>query len=283
MKIYIIGKNGQLGYDLERVLSKKYIVDGGGKEKFDINKVDDFLDFIKNKYNILINCSAYLDVVLSEKYIKDAFLMNANLPTVIAKFCYENKIRFFHFSTDYVFDGKKRTPYLEDDRCNPLNNYGLSKYVGERMILENNPDAKILRVSGLYGKRESRSKGYNFVSFILKKAENKEAVSVVDDQVLTPTYTYNIARQVEKIIDYDLSGIIHSTDEGETSWYGFALMIKKIMKLSIIIKPRDSKGLFPERPSYSVLENRVLKDNGINLMKFWMESLEYFLKVDLKG
>ncbi|MEO0289261.1 MAG: dTDP-4-dehydrorhamnose reductase [candidate division WOR-3 bacterium] len=283
MKIYIIGKNGQLGYDLERVLSKKYVVDGGGKEKFDIKKVDDFLDFIKNKYDILINCSAYLDVVSSEKYIKDAFLMNANLPAVIAKFCNENKIRFFHFSTDYVFDGKKKTPYIEKDRCDPLNNYGLSKYIGELMILENNPDAKILRVSGLYGKRESKSKGYNFVSFILRKAENKEAVSVVDDQVLTPTYTYNIAKQVEKIIDYDLSGIIHSTDEGETSWYGFALMIKKIMKLDIRIEARDSKGLFPERPSYSVLENKILKDNGINLMKCWMESLEYFLKVDLKG
>lgn len=283
MKIYIIGKNGQLGYDLERVLSKKYIVDGGGKEKFDIKKIDDFLDFIKNKYDILINCSAYLDVASSEKFIKDAFLMNANLPTVMAKFCYENKIRFFHFSTDYVFDGKKKNPYIEDDRCNPLNNYGLSKYVGERMILENNPEAKILRVSGLYGKRESKSKGYNFVSFILKKAINKETVTIVNDQVLTPTYTYNIARQLEHIIDYDLSGIIHSTDEGETSWYGFALAIKKIMKLEIKIKPRDSKGLYPKRPSYSVLENRVLKDNGKNLMKDWKESLEYFLKVDMKG
>ncbi|MEJ5307093.1 MAG: dTDP-4-dehydrorhamnose reductase [candidate division WOR-3 bacterium] len=283
MKIYIIGKNGQLGYDLERVLSKKYLVDGGGKEKFDIRKIDDFLSFIKNRYDILINCSAYLDVVSSERFIKDAFLMNSNLPTVMAKFCYKNKIKFFHFSTDYVFDGKKKKPYIEGDRCNPLNNYGLSKYIGERMILENNPDAKILRVSGLYGRCESKSKGYNFVSFILKKAENKEDVSVVNDQVLTPTYTYNIARQVEKIIDYDLSGIIHSTDEGETSWYGFALMIKKIMKLRIKIKTRDSKGLYPERPSYSVLENRVLKDDGINLMKFWKESLEYFLKVDLKG
>ncbi len=97
MKIYIIGKNGQLGFDLDRVLSKKYEVDGGGREKFDVRRVDDFLAFIKFKYDIIINCSAYLDVVNSEKYIKDSFLMNAILPSVISKYCYENKIKFFHF------------------------------------------------------------------------------------------------------------------------------------------------------------------------------------------
>ncbi|MDI6700196.1 MAG: dTDP-4-dehydrorhamnose reductase [bacterium] len=281
MRIYIIGKNGQLGFDLDRVLSKRFKVDGGGRETFDVRRVDEFLSFVKGKYDLIINCSAYLDVVKSEKYIKDSFLMNAILPSVISKFCYDNRIKFFHFSTDYVFDGRKRTPYVEVDRCDPLNNYGLSKYVGERMILENNPDAKILRVSGLYGKRESKSKGYNFVSFILKKAEKREKVQIVNDQFLTPTYTLNIAKQVEKLIDFDISGIIHSTDEGETSWYDFALEIKRVLKLDLKIEKRDSQDLFPKRPKYSVLENAVLKKNCINIMRNWKESLEYFLKVDL--
>lgn len=277
MRIYIIGSTGQLGYDLYKVLSGKHQVDGGGREKFDILKVEDVSNFFSKKFDLVINCAAFLDVVKSETRIRDSFLMNSLAPSIIAKYFYDNKIKFIHFSTDYVFNGFKKNPYIESDECDPLNMYGLSKFIGEKMILENDPEALILRTSGLYGEKISKSKGYNFVSYLIEKSKTKKVLEIVDDQILTPTWTYNIAKQVEKLIDYDLDGIVHCTDEGQTSWYDFAVYIKKILKLKIDIKRSKSKYFPPKRPVYSVLENKILKDNSLNIMRDWKDSIKDFL------
>ncbi len=278
MRIYIIGSTGQLGYDLYKVLSGKHQVDGGGREKFDILKVEDIPKFFSKKFDLVINCAAFLDVVKSETRIKDSFLINSLVPSILAKYFYDNKIKFIHFSTDYVFNGFKRKPYIESDECDPLNIYGLSKFIGEKMILENNPDALILRTSGLYGEKISKSKGYNFVSYLIEKSKTEKVLKIVDDQILTPTLTYNIAKQVEKLIDYDLRGIVHCTDEGKTSWYDFAVYIKKILKLKVDIIRSKSKYFFPKRPMYSVLENKILKENSLNVMREWKDSIKDFLE-----
>jgi dTDP-4-dehydrorhamnose reductase len=196
----------------------------------------------------------------------------------IAHVCRKKNIRFIHFSTDYVFDGEKRTPYIETDKCNPLNIYGMSKYIGEEGILEVNPNASVLRVSGLYGRVVSRAKGYNFISLFLRKAKENDVIEVVSDEILTPTYTLNAAKQTLLVFENGISGIIHSTDEGEVSWFDFASEISRQMKLKIKVKRKKSSSNSIARPKYSVLENRKLNELGLNIMKDWRESLREFLK-----
>lgn len=278
MRILLIGSTGQLGSDILIRLERKHRVTHGGRELFDIMNGSHIRRIEQGKYDAVINCAAFLDVPLAEKSPRDAMAMNAEAVMRMARACFKSGAKFIHFSTDYVFDGKKRQPYTEDDACNPLNVYGLTKYVGERMALAENPDAAVMRVSGLYGKTLSRAKGYNFISLFLKKAFEASEVEVVCDEVLTPTWTANVARQTEAVLGSGISGIIHSTDEGGVSWHGFASEIASYMKLKTKVKKIRQKGGPVERPKYSVLENRVLKRNKMNLMTHWRESLHSFLR-----
>jgi len=278
MKICLIGSTGQLGSDILKVFEKKHKVVHGGRDLFDVSKIQDVDKFIKGNFDAVINCSAFLDVPLAEKSIRESLIMNSIAPMHIADACARHKIKFIHFSTDYVFDGKKKKPYIETDKCNPLNIYGFSKYIGEEGILSVNPKSAIMRVSGLYGKTLSKAKGYNFISLFLKRASELTKVDVVCDEVLTPTYTLNAAKQTNLVFENDICGIIHSTDEGEVSWYDFACEIKKQLKLKVkVIKKRQEKSSV-ERPKYSVLENKKLKDAKLNIMKDWKESLTEFLE-----
>ncbi len=282
MNIYIIGNTGQLGYDLQRVLSHYYTIDGGGREKFNIENTEEFLDFIKNKFDIIINCSAFHNVPLCEKEQKKAFLLNSNIPSKIAEFTFKNKIKFIHFSTDYVFDGKKRSPYIETDKPNPLNIYGKSKYEGEKEILKYNKNALILRVSGLYGKKISRVKGYNFITKIIELSKKQDSIDIVSNEILTPTYTLNIAKQIVSIIENDLNGIVHCTDNGEVSWYNFAKEVFHILNIKTKLNPINSNTITDViRPEYSVLKNSVLIDQNIDNMLFWKESLNLYLNENI--
>jgi len=277
MKIYIIGKNGQLGSDIDRELSKNHSCEGGGREYSDITETDKFFHSIKGKYDVIINTSGYVNVPRSEIHPEEAFVMNTVLPSRIAEFCRDNSMKFIHFSTDYVFDGYQKTPYVEEDKPNPVNMYGLSKYAGEIAVLNANPDSAVLRVSGLYGRNVSKGKRTNFPSMIIERCRNGEPFDVVDDQISTPTYTVNVARQMELILKNNISGIVHATDEGAVSWYGFALEIVKIINSKCKIHPVTNIVQEVKRPAYSVLENGVLKKHSINIMKDWHESLKEYL------
>ncbi|MDD3804081.1 MAG: dTDP-4-dehydrorhamnose reductase [bacterium] len=278
MKILLIGSTGQLGSDILRLFEKKHSVVSGGREIFDIRYADEFGNFIKNRFSAVINCAAFLDVPLAEKSVRDPLLMNYYAPMKMAGECRKRNVRFIHFSTDYVFDGKKNSPYIEDDSANPLNVYGMTKYMGERGVLYENPSASVMRVSGLYGKTPSRAKGYNFISLFLDKAGKSEIVDVVGDEILTPTSTRNIARQTLVVLENGVSGIIHSTDEGEVSWHSFAEEIASFMKLKVKVNKTTQAQSAVSRPKYSVLENRKLKDAGLNVMKDWKASLHEFLR-----
>lgn len=276
MKIYITGANGQLGSDLFKVLSKGHNVAGGGRDTFNIENTDAFLEHIKGKFDMLINTAAFHNVPMCEKEHGKAFLYNRDIPGRMAKYCRENDIAFMHFSTDYVFDGKKHAPYSEEDKPNPLNVYGKSKYEGEQMVMDNNSDAMILRVCGLYGRVVSRIKGYNFVTMMLEKGR-QGSVSVVEDQILTPTHTLNVARQVERILGSDLKGIVHCTDNGEVSWYNFAKEIFSIAGMDTEVKPLKTYNDGVDRPEYSVLDNKKLSDNDMDIMPVWNEALREYL------
>ena len=277
MRIYIIGSTGQLGSDLSEVLSSEHSVEGGGRDTFDITETEQFIEYVKGNYDIVINTAAENNLKYCEENPQRAELINGDIPGRITDRLSGTGTRFIHFSTDYVFDGNKTSPYTERDTPNPLNTYARTKYQGEVNVLSANPDALILRVSGLYGRHKSRTKGYDFVSKVINKALSGEILKIVDDQILTPTHTLAVARQTALIIDSDLSGIIHCTDHGSVSWYEFADEALSIAGIKADIEPINTPQGSIIRPMYSVLENTRLKNAGIDNMKYWKDSLkEYF-------
>ena len=229
---------------------------------------------------MVINTAAFSNVPLCEKEKETAYRINALGPKNLAVVTNDIGARLLHISTDYVFDGKKQAPYVEDDEPSPLNVYGETKLAGERFIQEIAKKYIVMRVSGIYGHHPCRAKsGDNFVNMMLRLAQERGKVRVVDDEVLTPTSTIEIARQVEEIIDSDMSGLVHATAEGQCSWYEFAQEIFKITNTNVILEKADP-GEFSSavnRPKYSVLENKRLKDAGVNIFKHWKEGLREYL------
>ena len=281
MRIAVIGANGQLGSDLVQELSSEHQVTSLTHANIEITDIDNVKKILSSlKPDILLNTAAYNKVPEAEKFPVDAFRINAFGTLNLAKICQDEKIRFLHYSTDYVFDGKKSKPYIEDDLPNPLNVYGNSKLSGEYFALNYCEYSFVVRVSGIYGKVPSRSKGSNFISAILKLAAEKPEVKVVDDEVLTPTSTSAIAKNTKELIRTEAYGLYHMSCEGEVSWYEFAKTIWTELNIKTPLYPVSVKD-FPQvvkRPFYSVLENHKLKILGINKMPDWKEALLNFLK-----
>ena len=281
MRLAIIGANGQLGTDLKEVLSKDHDVTGlnhADIEITDIGSVKNTLSLIKP--DIVLNTAAYHIVPLAEQFPDKAFHINATGTLNLAKVCQELGIRLVHYSTDYVFDGKKQKPYTEDDYPNPLNVYASTKLSGEYFALNYSDRSYVIRVSGIYGKVACRAKGGNFITTMIKLAKEKPEVRVVNDEILTPTPTYHIAKNTAELIKTDAFGLYHMSCEGECSWYEFARVIWETLQLETPLYPASVKD-FPvvvKRPFYSVLENRNLGKTGINNMPYWKEALVNFLK-----
>ncbi len=278
----ITGANGQLGSDLNDVLSSGgYKIIALTHQDADLADSKKIIDLL-NEYqpNVFINTAAFHHVDQCEADLEKAMLINATAPALIAGICKERNITFIHFSTDYVFDGEKGSPYLETAIANPLNNYGISKRKGEEAILLINPNAIIIRVSAIYGKNPCRAKnGLNFVQLMLKKANENADLKVVDDEIVSPTSTESIANCVYELLNKNLSGIIHMTSEGSCSWFEFAQEIFNYSKTPANLTAAKSTD-FPAktpRPKYSVLENEVLKKNDLNFMPHWKTALHLYL------
>ena len=285
-RVIITGANGQLGADIVQHMAK-CVDDVLQLSHTQIDITDKFAveNLIKEyKPDVFINTAAYHHVDLCEDHPDLAISVNATAPAYIAELSAINKFKFVHFSTDYVFDGSKSSPYNESDITNPLNQYGISKSIGEQQILEANPDSLILRVSALYGIQPCRAKkGLNFVKLMLKLAKDRGEVKVVNDEFVSPTSTESIAHMLPRLLVNDLNGIVHLTAEGACSWYEFAEEIFKQTKTNVILMVATSDD-FPaktNRPKYSVLENRILKEANMNDMPHWKESLQRYLKYNL--
>jgi len=229
----------------------------------------------------LINTAAFHNVPKCEEERDTAYRVNGYALKELGMLCNELGIYLIHISTDYVFDGSKGKPYVETDTPNPLNTYGISKLVGEIYIRNYSEDYAIVRVSGLYGLNPCRAKGgRNFVETMIYLAEQGKDIKVVDDQFITPTFTLDVARQMKIIVKNHIQGIIHCTNEGETNWYEFARAIFDIAGVNARVFPRKTDpDREIKRPSYSVLENAVLKEKGINIMKHWKEALGEYLSL----
>jgi dTDP-4-dehydrorhamnose reductase len=285
MKLAVIGSNGQLGTDLMEVLSLEHDVTGlnhNDIEITDINSVRNALSAVKP--SILLNTAAYHIVPEAEKFPEKAFQINGIGALNLAKVSQELGIRLVHYSTDYVFDGAKQKPYTEDDRPNPLSVYANTKLSGEYFALNYCERSYVIRVSGIYGKVPCRAKGGNFITTMIKLANEKPEVRVVNDEILTPTPTYDIAKNTAVLINTDAFGLYHMSCEGEVSWYEFAKVIWETLQLKTPLYAASVKDfpLVVKRPFYSVLENKSLNKLGINQMPQWKEALKKFLVSEVK-
>jgi dTDP-4-dehydrorhamnose reductase len=283
MKVAVVGATGQLGSDICEILtSEGQEVVGLGHDQVDIGQFESVREVLAElRPGVVINTAAYHQVEKCEENPRKAFEVNAIGARNLALVCRDLDSYLIHISTDYVFDGEKKKPYLETDLPSPLNVYGNSKNAGDLFTGSLMEKALVMRTSGLYGRNPCRAKGgLNFVQLMLKLGKEREEVRVVDNEVLTPTSTLELARQIEVVVRQPIYGVAHATAEGSCSWYEFARAIfdmKGIETTLNVAGPDEFPAKVP-RPSYSVLENSVLKANGIHMFKHWKEGLQEYIE-----
>jgi dTDP-4-dehydrorhamnose reductase len=228
---------------------------------------------------VVVNTAAFHNVPRCEEQPDLAFAVNATAPLNLARTCTAIGARLVHVSTDYVFDGAKRAPYVEADRPSPLNVYGISKVAGEQAVLAYG-DHQVVRSSGLYGLRPCRAKGGNFIDTMYRVAAEKPEVRVVDDEILTPTFTGDLAAQIRVLALEGSPGLYHVTAGGSCSWYEFARAIFELGAFTTPLHPSSGNGAPGpvRRPSYSVLENAALARLGIDRMRPWRDALADYMQ-----
>jgi len=275
MKIALLGANGQLGRDLQQVLSD-HIVVPFTRDDFDVlDHVGTRAAISEARPTVILNTTAYHRVDDCESNVEMAYQANALAVLNLVRIANDLEAVLVHISTDYVFDGKSLVPYTEESQPMPLSVYGNSKLAGEYLVRSSARKYFLIRTSGLYGNAGSRGRGGNFVETMLAKARNREGIQVVNDQVLTPTYTVDVAHQIAAILATAHYGLFHMTNEGSCSWYEFALRIFQLAGVDADVTPTTS-DLYKTpaiRPRYSVLENARLKSLGLNRMRNWREAL----------
>ena len=273
MRILITGANGQLGYDLQRTLASHELI-LMDLPTFDLTKSSCVEQVVSARPDLVIHAAAYTDVDGAEHQPDLAMAVNAQGTEWVARGAERTKARLIYVSTDYVFDGLKRTPYLESDLANPLNQYGKSKLEGERRALDLCPNSLVVRTSWLYG-----THGKNFVKTMMRLAMEQPELHVVADQRGCPTYAGDLAQSLAKLLTLDIRGIVHATGTGDCTWYELASAIVSAMGRQIPVHPITTAeaGRRAARPKYSALANFVLKQSGITL-PHWKDSLVQFVK-----
>jgi len=277
----LIGAAGQLGFDLARTFDLPGTLLALTRKDMDIldtARVGDTLRALRP--TCVLNTAAWNLVDAAEEDPSPAYAINADAVGSLAEACHALGATLVHFSTDYVFDGARRVPYTERDTPNPISVYGATKLAGERIARERCERTLVIRVSGLYGIARSSGKGgTSFVETMLRVASQGRPLRVVSDQVLTPSYTLDIARTIWRVIDAGHLGLCHVTSGGETSWYDFAREIFRMQGLSPSLTPVTSAeyGARARRPPYSVLAHDTLRALGIPDPPDWKTALERYL------
>ncbi len=273
MRILITGADGQLGCELQPVLTEHKLVLGVWPE-FDLLKADAERYVYEAKPDVIIHAAAYTDVEGAEREPDLAMAVNAEGTERVARAAGKIGARLICLSTDYVFDGRKATPYEETDRPNPLNAYGRSKLEGERRALAHCSNTLIVRTAWLYGLQ-----GKNFVRTIMQRAVEQPTLRVVADQRGSPTHAGDLATAIARIVKTDLRGIAHATGAGDCTWHEFACEIVSLMGLSVPVRPITSEEArrAAVRPLYTVLANLVLAGAGIT-MPHWKDALTRFMR-----
>ncbi len=281
LRVVLVGAAGQLGCDLVRTFD----LDGElvplthrDLDVLDAARIAAVLAELRPTH--VVNTAAYNRVDQAEDDREAAFALNASAVGDLAAACQRLGATLVHFSTDYVFDGRRTTPYVESDAPNPLSVYGASKLAGERQAFERCERAHIVRLSGLYGMARSSGKGgTNFVETMLRLAAEGRPIRVVADQVLGPSYTLDVARKVWKILPRATHPIYHLTNAGETSWYGFTRRLFELAGVAADLAPTTAVelGLKARRPAYSVLAHARLAALGEDDLRPWDAALAAYV------
>jgi dTDP-4-dehydrorhamnose reductase len=277
--ILITGANGQLGNEFGAISSlyeDDYHFIFVGKQDLPI---DDFIAvecfFDQNEIDFCVNCAAYTAVDKAETETEQAYLINEIGVKNLATQCQKHNIKFIHISTDYVFDDTATSPITEQQTTNPLGVYGASKLKGEQAAIENNPSTLIIRTSWVYS-----SFGNNFLKTMIRLMNERESISVVNDQIGKPTYARDLANTVIEIIDSwedENAGIYNFSNSGNAiSWYDFACAIKESIQSKCIVNaiPSSAYPTPAKRPSYSVLDTTKLENQFSISIPNWENSLK---------
>ncbi|MFH0879701.1 MAG: dTDP-4-dehydrorhamnose reductase [Lentisphaerota bacterium] len=278
MKIFITGSKGQLAHDCMLVLKGRHEVKGLDLPELDIASRESVKNALRPfRPDVIVNCAAYTKVDAAETDRDAAQKANAEGPALLAQYVRGEGGMLLHISTDYVFDGMRTPPasYRENDVTAPTSWYGITKLQGEKAIALETDRFAILRTAWLYG-----ANGQNFLKTMLKLAlKNKEKpFKVVNDQFGSPTWSYRLAEQIARVAEAGGRGIYHATSEGHGTWYDLATKFLTAMQVPFAIEPCTTAD-YPtpaRRPGNSILENRRLKMQSINVMKDWQEDVEEF-------
>lgn len=276
MKVLVTGVKGQLGYDIVKECEKRNIdAVGVDIEEMDITNPAQVEEVIKEaQVDAVIHCAAWTAVDKAEEQVDLCRKVNKDGPANIAKVCEELDIPMMYFSTDYVFNGLGEEPWMEYEEREPLNVYGQTKYEGE-LEVERLKKYFTIRISWVFGLN-----GHNFIKTMLRLGKERGEVSVVNDQVGSPTYTYDLAKLCVDMIQTDKYGTYHATNQGYCSWYEFACEIFKQAGMNVKVNPVDSSA-FPAkavRPKNSRMNQTELDRNGFDRLPTWQDALERYLK-----
>ena len=273
MRILITGAQGQLGYALQQALSGEDLVLKDLPE-FDLTRPDSEAQIVAARPSVILHVGAYTNVDGAEREPDRAILVNAQGTTMVARAAATINARLIYLSTDYVFDGTKATPYLEEDMPHPVNVYGQSKREGEIAALAGCLNTLVVRTAWLYGHA-----GNNFVKTIMRLAAEKPFLDVVGDQRGCPTNADDLALALKDLLKSDLRGICHVTNTGDCTWHEFAEAIVNRMNLSIPVRPITTAqaGRLARRPAYSVLAPGRLATVRA-LLPHWQDALARFMK-----
>jgi len=278
-RILVTGAKGMLGRDLVGLLHSSFPGDeviGWDIEEIDIRKEKDTVAKIETlRPEVVIHLAAYTDVDGCESNEEGAFAVNAEGARHVALAASKCRAKMIYLSTDYVFDGEKKEPYLESDPPRPLNVYGHSKLKGEQYVQQEVGDFLIIRTQWLYGPF-----GKNFVDSILRQAGEKKTLSIVNDQTGSPTYTVDLAKAICVLIQFDTRGIFHVANSDLCTWYAFGqavLSLSGVSQVRVIPISTKELGRPAARPSYSVFNCQKLKKETGSTMRPWSEALKDYL------
>lgn len=278
MRILVTGVKGQLGYDVVNELEKRgHTAIGVDIDEMDITDAE-AVDRVITEADVeaVIHCAAYTAVDAAEDNLELCRKVNAAGTENIAKVCKKLDLKMVYISTDYVFDGEGERPWEPDDRRDPLNAYGIGKYEGELAVEENLEKYFIIRIAWVFGVN-----GKNFIKTMLKLGETRDEVSVVNDQIGSPTYTYDLARLIVDMVETEKYGRYHATNEGFCSWYEFACEIFRQVGMNVKVHPVTSDE-FPakaKRPHNSRMSKEKLSENGFERLPSWQDALKRYLEV----
>ncbi len=283
MNILLIGKTGQLGSSIlaEQTTHRIYAPD---RAELDIESKESYERVIAEFHpDVVVNTAAFHNVPQCEVEPLRAFAVNCQSVRDLALACKKADTLLVTFSTDYVFGGERKTPYREDDRTRPLQMYGISRLAGELSALATAPQhAVVIRTCGLYGLSGASSKGGNFVDKRIADAQSSSEMEMGCDQVVSPTYTDDLAQAVLKLIEHPqlVPGIYHLVNEGECTWFEFTQAIYELLNINVDLRPVDRGGMSGEmrRPLYSALANTKARDLGI-LLPHWRDALQLYLNI----